>query len=63
LVDHEATNQPMRDTPAAVGNSYSPANAKQTSFLVAPRGAMPLVEGYTKQNYAVLILVGMGVED
>lgn len=33
----------MRDTPAAVGGSCPPANAKQ--------------------NYAVLIVIGMGVED
>ncbi|MBH0207203.1 MAG: hypothetical protein HP495_01465 [Nitrospira sp.] len=45
----------MRDTPAAVGGSCPPANAKQTAFPVAPGGA--------KQDYAVLIMVGMGVED
>ncbi|MGB4070074.1 MAG: hypothetical protein WBK08_18760 [Nitrospira sp.] len=28
-----------------------------------PGGAMPPVEGCTKQDYAVLIVIGMGVED
>ena len=52
-----------RYTPAAVGGSCSPANAKQTSFPVSPGGAMPPVDGCTKQDYAVLIVIGMGVED
>jgi len=30
---------------------------------VAPGGAMPPVEGCTKQDYAVLIVIDMGVED
>jgi hypothetical protein len=62
-VDHGATNRSTRDTLAAVGDSCSAANAKQTSFLIAPRGAMPPVEGCTKQDYAVLIVIGVGVED
>ena len=52
-----------RYTPATVGGSCSPANAKQTAFPIAPGGAMPPVEGCTKQDYAVLIVIGMGVED
>lgn len=51
-----------RYTPAA-GASCSPANAKQTAFPVAPGGAMPPVEDCTKQDYAVLIVIGMGVEN
>ncbi len=51
-----------RYTPAA-GSSCSPANAKQTAFPVAPGGTMPPVEGCTKQDYAVLIVIGVGVED
>lgn len=51
-----------RYTPAA-GSSCSPANAKQTAFPVAPGEAMPQVEGCTKQDYAVLIVIGMGVEN
>ena len=52
-----------RYTPAAVGGSCSPANAQKTAFPVAPGGAMPPVEGCTKQDYAVLIVIGVGVED
>lgn len=52
-----------RYTPATMGGSCSPAKAKQTSFPVAPGGAMPPVEGCTKQDYAVLIVMGVGVED
>jgi hypothetical protein len=61
-VTHPASRS-ARDTPATVGGSCSPANAKQTAFPVAPGGAMPPVEGCTKQDYAVLIVIGMGAED
>jgi len=52
-----------RYTPAAVGGSCSPANARKTAFPVAPGGAMPPVAGCAKQDYAVLIVIGVGVED
>jgi hypothetical protein len=52
-----------RYTPAAVGASCSPANAKKSAFPVSPGGTMPPVEGCTKQDYAVLIVIGVGVED
>ena len=52
-----------RYTPAAVDSSCSPANAQKTAFPVAPGGAMPPVEGCKKQDYAVLIVIGVGVED
>ena len=52
-----------RYTPAPVGGSCSPANAQKTAFPVAPGGAMPPVEGCTKQDYAVLIVIGIGVEN
>jgi len=52
-----------RYTPAAVGGSCSPANVQKTAFPVAPGGAMPPVEGCTKQDYAVLIVIAVGVED
>jgi hypothetical protein len=52
-----------RYTPAAVGGSCSPTNAPKTAFPVAPGGTMPPVEGCTKQDYAVLIVIGVGVED
>jgi hypothetical protein len=52
-----------RYTPATVGGTCSPANAKQTAFPVAPGGAMPPVDGCTKQDYAVLIVIAMGLGD
>jgi hypothetical protein len=52
-----------RYTPAAVGGTCSPASVQRTAFPVAPGGAMPPVEGCTKQDYAVLIVIGVGVED
>jgi hypothetical protein len=52
-----------RYTPATVGGSCSPANAKQTAFPVAPGGTMPPVEGCIKQDYAVLVVIGVSVED
>ncbi len=52
-----------RYTPVTGSGSCSPANAKQSAFPVAPGGAMPPVDSCTKQDYAVLIVIGMGVED
>jgi hypothetical protein len=52
-----------RYTPAAGGGSCSPENAPKTAFPVAPGGAMPPVEGCTKQDYAVLIVIGVSKED
>ena len=40
-----------------------PAHAKQTAIPLAPGAAMHPVEGCTKQDYAVLIVIGLGVED
>lgn len=52
-----------RYTPAAGGGSCSPEHAPKTVFPVAPGGAMPRVEGCAKQDYAVLIVLGVGEED
>jgi hypothetical protein len=52
-----------RYTPATVGGSCSPANVQKTAFPVALGGVMPPVAGCTKQDYAVLIVIGVGVED
>jgi hypothetical protein len=49
-----------RYTPATVGGSCSPASAKQSAFPVVPGGTMPPVEGCNKQDYAVLIVIGVG---
>jgi len=43
--------------------SCSPENARKTAFPVAPGGVMPPVEGCSKQDYAVLIVIGVGAAD
>ncbi|MBV9399204.1 MAG: hypothetical protein JO062_14570 [Bryobacterales bacterium] len=49
-----------RYTPATGNNSCSPANVPQTArFPVTPGAAMPVVNGCNKQDYAVLIVVGL----
>jgi len=52
-----------RYTPVAGDGSCSPARAQQTAFPVAPGGTMPPVAGCKKQDYAVLIVIGVAVED
>jgi hypothetical protein len=48
-----------RYTPSAAGKPCSPANARQSAFPVTPGGTMPAVDGCNKQDYAVLIVVGV----
>jgi len=48
-----------RYTPAAGNNLCSPANVRTTGFPVNPGAAMPVVNGCRKQDYAVLIVVGL----
>lgn len=50
-----------RYTPATGKNSCSPANAQVAAFPVAPGGTMPPVQGCNKQDYAVLIVVGVAI--
>ena len=50
-----------RYTPATGNNSCSPANARMAAFPVAPGASMPPVEGCHKQDYAVLIVIGLPV--
>jgi len=52
-----------RYTPGTHKTSCSPSKAPKTSFPVAPGAAMPAVEGCHKQDYAVLIVIGVGVEN
>jgi hypothetical protein len=70
-LDHDATLHDVthlrcrsaRYTPAAGGGSCSPAKAQISAFPVAPGAAMPPVEGCNKQDYEVLIVIGMVEED
>jgi hypothetical protein len=52
-----------RYRPAAVGTPCSPEQVQTDVFPVTPGKAMPPVESCTKQDYAVLIVIGRGVED
>jgi hypothetical protein len=51
-----------RYTPANGANSCSPAKAPRDAFRVAPGRPMPPVEGCSKQDYAVLIVLGVAGE-
>ncbi len=48
-----------RYTPAKGNNSCSPASAPANGFPVNPGAAMPAVNGCHKQDYAVLIVIGL----
>lgn len=52
-----------RYTPTTGDGSCSPANVQKTAFPVTPGGAMPTVEGCKKQDYAVLFVIAVAVED
>ena len=52
-----------RYTPVAGDNSCSPARANKAAFPVTPGGLMPAVEGCNKQDYTVLFVVGVAVEN
>lgn len=52
-----------RYTPATAGHSCSPAEAHMAAFPVAPGGVMPPVDGCSKQDYAVLIVIGIAEEN
>lgn len=48
-----------RYTPATANNACSPANVRTTGFPVNPGAAMPVVNGCRKQDYVVLIVIGL----
>ncbi len=52
-----------RYTPATNDDSCSPAMAQQTVFPVAPGVPMPSIKGCNKQDYAVLFVIGVAVEN
>lgn len=63
---HDVTHLRCRSAryiPATGANSCSPAKAQMSAFPVAPGGPMPPVEGCDKQDYQVLIVIGMGVDN
>ncbi len=63
---YDVTHLPCRSaryTPAAADGSCSPANAPKSAFRVTPGAPMPPVEGCAKQDYAVLFVIGVAVEN
>lgn len=52
-----------RYTPATSGGACTPAKAPRSAFPVPPGAAMPPVENCHKQDYAVLIVLGVAVEN
>ena len=63
---YDVTHLPCRSaryTPAAGDGSCSPAKAHKTEFPVTPGGPMPPVEGCNKQDYAVLFVIAVAVDN
>ncbi len=63
---YDVTHLPCRSaryTPATSASSCSPAKAHQAAFPVTPGGPMPPVEGCNKQDYAVLFVIAVAVEN
>jgi len=52
-----------RYTPATSNNSCSPARAPKNAFRVTPGALMPPVEGCNKQDYSVLFVIGVSVDN
>ena len=48
-----------RYTPAEAGNLCSPSEADKSVFKVAPGASMPPVNGCNKQDYTVLMIIGL----
>jgi hypothetical protein len=61
---HDVTHlgcRSARYTPATSGTACSPSKAQMSAFPVAPGGVMPPVASCHKQDYEVLIVIGMAV--
>ncbi len=52
-----------RYTPVSAETACAPSSAQQSDFPVAPGGVMPAVNGCNKQDYAVLIVIGIAEEN
>ena len=63
---HEVTHLPCRSaryTPTTSGRACGPDLAERAAFPVTPGASMPAVEGCNKQDYAVLFVIGVAVDD
>ncbi|MEX2492156.1 MAG: hypothetical protein WD425_10390 [Nitrospirales bacterium] len=52
-----------RYTSTTGDGSCSPVNVQKTAFPITPGGAMPPVEGCKKQDYAVLFVIAVAIDD
>jgi hypothetical protein len=62
---HDVTHLGCRSavyTPATATDVCSPRNAPRDAFRVAPGAVMPPVDGCAKQDYSVLIVVGVPID-
>ena len=62
----DVTHLPCRSAryePAAGDHSCSPADAERTDFPVTPGASMPPIRGCTKQDYAVLFVIGVATDN
>ena len=63
---HDVTHlgcRSARYTPAVGDSSCSPVGVPQSVFRVTPGAPMPPVEGCNKQDYAVLFVIGVAVDN
>ena len=63
---HDVTHlrcRSARYTPALEDSSCSPSRAPEAAFRVTPGALMPPVEGCSKQDYSVLFVVAVAVEN
>jgi hypothetical protein len=61
---YDVTHLPCRSARyTAPEGSCSPGKALQSQFPVKPGAAMPPIEGCTKQDYAVLFVIGVAAEE
>ncbi len=63
---HDVTHlgcRSARYTPVASDKSCSPTMAPKSAFRVAPGAAMPPVAGCNKQDYSVLFVIGVAVDN
>ena len=54
-----SANKTSKATVNKAADACSPANARTKGFPVNPGGAMPAVSGCNKQDYTVLIVIGL----
>lgn len=63
---YDVTHLPCRSaryTTMTREGSCSPARARRSAFPVDPGASMPAIEGCDKQDYAVLFVIGVAVEN